>query len=112
MNFRKIYTKLFNNLSIGTCTSNEGIWIKYEKESDPNKLALSLQGKNTGWCTAGVEVAKTQLELGDFYIYYTKDENNEYKNPRIAIRMEDNKIIIDNKNKIKIKLKNIEIHKN
>ncbi len=55
--------------------------------SDYHHLWKSLQGKNTGWCTAGEEVAKSQLENGDFYIYYTKDKNDEYNNPRIAIRM-------------------------
>ncbi len=65
----------------------EGIWIKYEQGSDSKKLCDSLQGKNTGWCTAGYETAKTQLNNGDFYIYYTKDEEEKYTNPRIAIRM-------------------------
>ena len=65
----------------------EGIWIKYEQGSDSKKLCDSLQGKNTGWCTAGYETAKTQLNNGDFYIYYTKDEEGECTNPRIAIRM-------------------------
>ena len=65
----------------------EGIWIKYDMGSDYISLWESLQGKNKGWCTAGKETAKTQLAGGDFYVYYTKDENGEYKNPRIAIRM-------------------------
>lgn len=37
--------------------------------------------------------AKDQLEDGDFYVYYTLDENGDAKVPRIAIRM-------DGKNKI------------
>ena len=65
----------------------DGIWVKYDQGSDSTKLCDSLQGKNTGWCTAGYETAKNQLSNGDFYVYYTKDESNEYKNPRIAIRM-------------------------
>ncbi len=65
----------------------DGIWIKYEQGSDSKKLCDSLQGKSTGWCTAGYETAKTQLDIGDFYIYYTKDEEGKYTNPRIAIRM-------------------------
>ena len=87
--FKKLYTyylinqdsKIINN------DETEGIWIKYDMGSDYMPLWESLQGKNTGWCTAGKETAKTQLENGDFYIYYTKNENGEYKNPRIAIRM-------------------------
>ena len=88
--FKKLYTyylinqdsKIINN------DETEGIWIKYDMGSDYMPLWESLQGKNTGWCTAGKETAKTQLENGDFYIYYTKNENGEYKNPRIAIRMD------------------------
>lgn len=33
------------------------------------------------------EIEEEALENGDFYIYYTKDKNDEYNNPRIAIRM-------------------------
>lgn len=73
----------------------EGIWIKYDQGSDSKKLCDSLQGKNTGWCTAGYETAESQLSLGDFYVYYTKDENNEYTNPRIAIRMNGNSEIAE-----------------
>ena len=73
----------------------EGIWIKYNQGSDSKKLCDSLQGKNTGWCTAGYKTAESQLSSGDFYVYYTKDENNEYTNPRIAIRMNGNSEIAE-----------------
>ena len=73
----------------------EGIWIKYDQGSDSKKLCDSLQGKNTGWCTAGYKTAESQLSSGDFYVYYTKDENNEYTNPRIAIRMNGNSEIAE-----------------
>ena len=36
----------------------DGVWIKYVQGSDSTKLCDSLQGKNTGWCTAGYETAK------------------------------------------------------
>ena len=87
--FKKLYTYYLINLDskIMNNDETEGIWIKYDMGSDYMPLWESLQGKNTGWCTAGKETAKTQLNGGDFYVYYTKDENNEYKNPRIAIRM-------------------------
>lgn len=65
----------------------EGKWIKYDWGSDYLPLWESLQGKYTGWCTAGKATAKDQLKHGDFYIYYTKDKNGDYTNPRIAIRM-------------------------
>ena len=73
----------------------EGIWIKYNQGSDSKKLCDSLQGKNTGWCTVGYKTAESQLSSGDFYVYYTKDENNEYTNPRIAIRMNGNSEIAE-----------------
>lgn len=47
--------------------ATDGVWIKYDQGSDSTKLCDSLQGKNTGWCTAGYEiVAKSQLSGGDF----------------------------------------------
>ena len=87
--FKKLYTYYLTNQDSKTINNDEteGIWIKYDMGSDYIPLWESLQGKNTGWCTAGKKIAKAQLNGGDFYVYYTKDENNEYKNPRIAIRM-------------------------
>jgi len=93
--FKKIYEYVLNNLlknSADNFKSNDGIWIKYNQGSDHMPLVRSLQGYNTGWCTAGEATAKSQLKGGDFYVYYTKDENEEYKIPRIAIRMEGNSI--------------------
>ena len=88
--FKKLYIYYLINLDskIMNNDETEGIWIKYDMGSDYMPLWESLQGKNTGWCTAGKETAKNQLMCGDFYVYYTKDENGEYKNPRIAIRMD------------------------
>ena len=69
--------------------SDDGKWIKYEQGSDYNILRDSLQGYYTGWCTAaGENFAKDQLAGGDFYVYYSLDENGEAKVPRIAIRMD------------------------
>ncbi len=87
--FKKLYSYYLRNIYSSEKNSEEtsGVWIKYDMGSDYHLLWESLQGKNTGWCTAGEELAKTQLKNGDFYVYYTKDKNNEYKNPRIAIRM-------------------------
>ena len=89
--FIKIYNhyleKLNSNHKIDE-KNIEGIWIKYNRGGDYIKLCKSLEGKSTGWCTAGESVAKEQLTNGDFYIYYTKDNNNEYTEPRIAIRMD------------------------
>ena len=74
--------------------TTSGKWVKYEQGSDYNILRDSLQGYYTGWCTAaGDNFAKSQLAGGDFYVYYSFDNNGEAKIPRIAIRM-------DGKNKI------------
>ena len=68
--------------------TTSGKWVKYEQGSDYNILRDSLQGYYTGWCTAaGENFAKSQLANGDFYVYYTLDNNGEAKIPRIAIRM-------------------------
>ena len=68
--------------------TTSGKWVKYEQGSDYNILRDSLQGYYTGWCTAaGENFAKSQLANGDFYVYYTLDNNGEAKVPRIAIRM-------------------------
>ena len=74
----------------------EGKWVKYEKSSDPKKLVETIRGRGTGWCTAGENTAKTQLENGDFYVYYSLDDNNEPTMPRIAIRMEGQNKIAEN----------------
>ena len=93
--FRKIYsfvlTKVLSD-NKNIVKNNTGKWIKYDRDSDHMPLVNSLRGYNTGWCTAGESTAKSQLSMGDFYVYYTLDENNEYKVPRVAIRMEGNDI--------------------
>ena len=92
--FKKLYEYyLINTGYVNRSEDTDGIWIKYDQGSNYKPLWESLQGKNTGWCTAGEMTAKTQLSKGDFYVYYTKDNDGEYKEPRIAIRM-------DGKNKI------------
>ncbi len=86
--FQKLYLYFLKKQNYkGEDKETEGKWIKYEQGSDSKKLCDSLQGKNTGWCTAGYETAKTQLDNGDFYVYYTKNEEGRYTTPRIAIRM-------------------------
>lgn len=122
--FSKLYGKLLLSKKKIRLNGNDGIWIKYHyeteeeaKEKEKNnmkpeylKLYESLQGYNTGWCTAvSSETAREQIcggtsyIGGDFYVYYSIDENKEYKIPRIAIRMDQNDIgeirgIAENKN--------------
>ena len=91
-NFKTLYEYSMKQIMLkGERQNNttEGKWVKYEQGSDYNLLRNSLQGYYTGWCTAaGENFAKGQLANGDFYVYYTMDENNEPKVPRIAIRMD------------------------
>jgi hypothetical protein len=73
----------------------KGQWVKYEQGDNEaaEKLFHSLEGKGTGWCTAGKSTAETQIESGDFYVYYTNDSQGEPTQPRLAIRMDgDNRI--------------------
>ena len=87
--FKKLYEYYLTNTGyVNRGNDTDGIWVKYDQGSDYRPLWESLQGKNTGWCTAGEETAKMQLSMGDFYVYYTKDKEEEYKEPRIAIRMD------------------------
>ncbi len=70
----------------------KGEWKKYDRNSDHMPLVKSLQGHGTGWCTAGESTAKTQLYNGDFYVYYSTDKKGNPIIPRIAIRMQGDKI--------------------
>lgn len=72
----------------------KGEWIKYEQgdEDGARKLYKSLESKGTGWCTAGQSTARTQIKSGDFYVYYTYDADSNPTKPRLAIRMEENRI--------------------
>jgi len=97
--FQEVYTYFLNKLrkenSIKELEITEGEWVKYNQGSNTetlNNLVSSLEGKNTGWCTAGKSTAKAQLLGGDFYVYYSNSSTLK-PNPRIAIRTEGSKII-------------------
>ena len=59
---------------------------------DAMRLAKSLQGHGTGWCTAGTRTAAHQLTQGDFYVYNSQDKDGNDTVPRIAIRMEHGRV--------------------
>jgi len=99
--FFNIYGTMLNIYCTKELNGNDGIWIKYEHsdKSASERLFNDLQGYNTGWCTATSKTtAYNQLYGkgvfigGDFYIYYTKDQNGEYKIPRLAILIQNNEI--------------------
>lgn len=94
-NFSKIYAFAIDKVTPASKENKEkteGEWTKFDKGHDHTALYESLQGHGTGWCTAGEETAKSQLQGGDFYVYYSKDENSKYTIPRIAIRMEGDQV--------------------
>lgn len=92
----KDFSKLYAFAQIETAgrlnrESLEGEWRKYDQGSDFTILESDLKGKGTGWCTAEGSAA-SQLESGDFYVYYTKGENDSATEPRVAIRMEGDRV--------------------
>jgi len=90
--FPKLYAEFITESLASKIENKEeirGEWVKYSQNNsrDAEKLYKSLEGKGTGWCTAGQSTAEMQINSGDFYVYYTYDKNNEPVQPRIAIRM-------------------------
>ncbi|MFA6486522.1 MAG: hypothetical protein WCT40_04110 [Candidatus Magasanikbacteria bacterium] len=94
-NFAKLYAWAIEKVTPASqeqLTNVQGKWIKYNRGSDHMPLVKSLQGHGTGWCTAGESTAKTQLEGGDFYVFYSLDPQGQPIVPRAAIRMQENNI--------------------
>lgn len=74
--------------------SIQGEWIKYNggDEAEANKLFESMQGKGTGWCVEGKGAAQNYIKGGDFYVYYSNDNQGNPIQPRLAIQMTGNQI--------------------
>ena len=93
--FKKTYSKAFSQVGVqskGAFKTEKGQWVIYPMGSDHMPLVNSLQGHNTGWCTAGEATAFSQLSRGDFHVYYSLDSDGAPTIPRIAIRMEQTEI--------------------
>ncbi|MDE2099777.1 MAG: hypothetical protein KGL39_21165 [Patescibacteria group bacterium] len=91
--FPNLYAELISKSLAASIENREevrGQWVKYEQgdNAEAERLFQSLEGKGTGWCTAGRSTAETQIESGDFYVYYTNDSQGNPTQPRLAIRME------------------------
>jgi len=91
--FPTLYAELISKSLAASMENREeiqGQWVKYEQGDNEaaERLFESLEGKGTGWCTAGKSTAETQIDSGDFYVYYTNDSSGEPTQPRLAIRME------------------------
>ena len=94
-NFAKIYgwaVELINPIPEHLLKVTTGEWKKYHQNSNHHPLVDSITGKGTGWCTAGETTAKNQLAGGDFYVFYSLNDDNQPTIPRIAIRMEQGNI--------------------
>lgn len=94
-NFGKLYGHVLKSMGVGQngqFFSNDGHWVLYPRGSDHMPLVRSLDGHNTGWCTAGEATAQSHLNGGDFYVYYSKNRDGEFKDPRVAIRMDGSRI--------------------
>ncbi|MBU3895905.1 hypothetical protein KKG36_01120, partial [Patescibacteria group bacterium] len=92
-NFGKLYSHAIETITPASQEEREtirGEWVLFKKGTDPKPLYESLQGHGTGWCTAGEGVARTQLQAGDFYVFYTKSKKGNI--PRVAIRMQEGEI--------------------
>ena len=88
--FPKIYAQFLLEMPIYSAEGLQNItgsWKKYDQGSSAKELVDSLEGYPLEWCTANYDTAKGQLQGGDFYVYYSNDENNQPVIPRVAIRM-------------------------
>lgn len=91
--FPALYAELIQKSLAASLENREqtaGQWVKYGQgdTAASEQLFASLEGKGTGWCTAGRSTAQTQIESGDFYVYYTNDASGIPSQPRLAIRMD------------------------
>ncbi|MFA7653823.1 MAG: hypothetical protein WCX97_02155 [Candidatus Magasanikbacteria bacterium] len=94
-NFAKLYAWAIEKVTPASkeqLAGTEGKWVKYDRGSDHMPLVQSLQGHGTGWCTAGESTAETQLQGGDFYVFYSLDPKGQPTVPRAAIRMQEDNI--------------------
>lgn len=71
----------------------DGSWYDFAQSdhaSDGKALSELVRSYRTGWCTAGLETATTQLQMGDFYVWCsTNPDTDKDEVPRIAVRMEN-----------------------
>ncbi len=93
--FAKLYAHFQNEIERERRERGEntaGEWRHFAQGSDPNILVSTLAGKGTEWCTAGLDVASGQLQRGEFWIYYTYDQDKNPTDPRVAVFLIDGQI--------------------
>lgn len=87
--FKKLYEHyLIKNGYLKKFEETDGIWVKYEQGSDYKPMWELLRGKVDVFAYWEDGAKEFLSEEGDVYVYYTKDENDKYKEPRIVIGME------------------------
>lgn len=107
--FAKLYARAIQELNAeageqGSLEHTVGRLVRFTKGSDPQNLYAALKGKRTGWCTADLGTATSQLEKGDFFIYvsHVPSSDQELVNPktlpksaqpRIAFRYEEDTLV-------------------
>ena len=102
-NFSKKFPALYADFIAGSLASKienkeeiQGTWIKYEanNSNDADRLWQSVEGKTggAGWCIEGKATAHSYNKQGDFYVYYTYDNDGNPTQPRLAIQMTGNQI--------------------
>ena len=65
--------------------TTEGEWLTYDQHSAPKTLTVALQGKGSGWCIAGENLAEEYLNGGNLHVYYTRDREGKFTIPRVVI---------------------------
>lgn len=89
-NFSKLYSQFLMEMpeySREGLQETRGEWKIFKQGSDPKPLVDSLEGFPLEWCTADMDTARSQLEGGDFYVYYSINDEGKAIIPRLAIRM-------------------------
>jgi hypothetical protein len=65
-------------------------FVQSDHAEDGKALSALVRSYRTGWCTAGLETATTQLQAGDFYVWCSANPTTgKNEVPRIAVRMEN-----------------------
>lgn len=65
--------------------TTQGQWVTYPQGSEGRILSKTLQGKGSGWCIAGENLAQDYLSRGDLFVYYTRDREGNPTIPRVVI---------------------------
>lgn len=94
-NFATLYTQFLleqPEYSTEGLQNIKGRWVVYPRHSDPTPLVESIADYPLEWCTRNPGTAASQLSGGDFYVYYSENEQGKNVIPRVAIRMQGNKI--------------------